>query len=103
MHYRAAIVRCQEFALPHNKSARRGSRCLITGSVFQCKEEEMGVRRESKHEVIEAMRRRYRGAGRAEKGRLIEEAAAVTGYHRRYAQALLHKGVPYSGPRLRRS
>jgi hypothetical protein len=63
----------------------------------------MGVRRESKHEVIEAMRRRYRGAGRAEKGRLIDEAAAVTGYHRRYAQALLHKGVPYSGPRLRRS
>jgi hypothetical protein len=62
----------------------------------------MGVRRESKHEVIEALRRRYRGAGRAEKGRLIDEAAAVTGYHRRYAQALLRAGVPYSGPRLRR-
>jgi hypothetical protein len=29
----------------------------------------MGVRRESKHEVIEVMRRRYRGAGRVEKGR----------------------------------
>src|SRR5438067_7769914 len=62
----------------------------------------MGVRRESKHEVIEAMRRRYRGAGRAEKGRVIDEAAAVTGYHRRYAQALLRAGVPYGGPRLRR-
>ena len=62
----------------------------------------MGVRRERKHEMIEAMRRRYRGAGRAEKGRLIDEAAAVTGYHRRYAQALLRVGVPYSGPRLRR-
>jgi hypothetical protein len=62
----------------------------------------MGVRRESKHEVIEAMRRRYRGAGRAEKGRVIDEAAALTGYHRHYAQALLRAGVPYRGPRLRR-
>ena len=62
----------------------------------------MGVRRESKHEVIAALRRRYRGAGRAEKGRLSAEAAAVTGDHRHYAQALLRKGVPVSGPRLRR-
>lgn len=53
--------------------------------------------------MIEALRRRYRGAGRAEKGRLIDEVAAVTGYQRRYAQAMLRKGVPYSGPRLRRS
>jgi hypothetical protein len=37
-----------------------------------------------------------------EKGRLIDEAVAVTGYHRRYAQALLRAGVPYSGPRLQR-
>ena len=44
----------------------------------------MDVRRESKHEVIEAMRRRYRGAGRAEKGRLVDEAA-VTSYHRQTA------------------
>jgi hypothetical protein len=63
----------------------------------------MVVRRESKHEVIEAMRQRYRGAGRAAKGRVIDEAAAVTGYHRRYAQALLRAGVPYSGPRRRRA
>jgi hypothetical protein len=62
----------------------------------------MGVRRASKHEVIEALRRRYRGAGRAEKGRLIDEAAAVTGYQRRSAQALLRAGGPSSGPRLRR-
>ena len=61
----------------------------------------MGVRRESKHEVIEALRRRYRGAGQAEKGRSIDKAA-VTGYNRRYAQALLRKGAPLSGPRLRR-
>ena len=63
----------------------------------------MDVRRESKHEVIEALRRRYRGAGRVEKGRVSDEAAAVTGYHRRYGQALLRKGVPNGGPRLRRA
>jgi hypothetical protein len=33
---------------------------------------------------------------------LSDEAAAVTGYYRRYAQALLRKGVPYGGRRLRR-
>src|SRR5437763_16345119 len=59
----------------------------------------MDVRRESRHEVSAAVRRRYRGAGRTEKGRLIDEAAAVTGYQRRYAQALLRKGVPYGGAR----
>src|SRR5437763_2463138 len=62
----------------------------------------MDVRRESKHEVSAALRRRYRGAGRVEKGRVSDEAAAVTGYHRRYGQALLRKGVPNGGPRLRR-
>ena len=42
----------------------------------------MRVRRGSKHEVIDALRRGYRGAGRVEKGRLIDEAVAVTGYDR---------------------
>ncbi len=62
----------------------------------------MGVRRGSKHEVIDVLRRGYRGAGRVEKGRLIDEAVAVTGYDRRYAQRLLREGTPYKGPRLRR-
>ena len=39
----------------------------------------MGVRRGSKHEVIEVLRRGYHGAGRMEKARLIDEAVAVTG------------------------
>ncbi len=63
----------------------------------------MGVRRESKHEVIEKLRRRYREAGREEKGRVIAEVVEVTGYHHRYAQALLREGCAYRGPRLRRS
>ncbi len=63
----------------------------------------MSVRRGSKHEVIDVLRRGYRGAGRGEKGRLIDEAVAVTGYDRRYAQRLLRGGTPYHGPRLRRA
>jgi len=63
----------------------------------------MGVRRGSTHEVIDVLRRGYRTAGRVEKGRLINEATAVTGYDRRYAQRLLRGGTPYKGPRLRRT
>jgi len=63
----------------------------------------MGVRRGSKHEVIDALRRGYQAAGRVEKGRLIDEVVAVTGYERRYAQRLLRGGTPYHGPRLRRA
>ena len=60
----------------------------------------MGVRRESKHEVALALHCRYRAAQRAEKGRLVEEFVAVTGYNLRYAQTLLRQGPP--GPGLRR-
>jgi hypothetical protein len=35
------------------------------------------------------MRTRYRSAGRAERGRLLDEFTAVTGYHRKYVIALL--------------
>jgi len=77
--------------LPHSKKC------------FSEKEEDMGVRRGSKHEVIDVLRRGYRSAGRVEKGWLIDEAVAVTGYDRRYAQRLLRGGLPYKGPRLRRA
>lgn len=62
----------------------------------------MGVKRESKHEVALALHRRYRAARRAEKGRLVEEFVAVTGYNRRYAQTLLRHGPPGPGVRRRR-
>ena len=57
----------------------------------------MGVRRESKHEVALALHRRYRAAGRAEKGRLVDEFVAVSRYNRRYAQTLLRQGPPGPG------
>jgi len=62
----------------------------------------MDVRRKDKHEVIEKLRGRYLKGGRAEKGRAIDEVVVVTGYQRRYAQALLREGVPYDGPRVKR-
>lgn len=40
-------------------------------------------------EYAKEMRNRYRKADRAERGRLLDEFTAVTGYHRKYAIALL--------------
>jgi hypothetical protein len=40
------------------------------------------------------MRARYKGAGRTGRSRLLDEFAAVTGYHRKYAIALLGREPP---------
>jgi hypothetical protein len=58
----------------------------------------MGVRQESKHELAQGWRDRYWKAGRQEKGRLLDEFASLTGYHRKYAMALLRHGPAGSGP-----
>jgi hypothetical protein len=44
-------------------------------------------------EYAQEMRRRYRVANRRERGRLLDEFTAVTGFHRKYAIALLGKPV----------
>ena len=54
----------------------------------------MSVRQASKHELAEALRARYVGAGRAEKGRMLDEFVAATGYHRKRAIQLLRVGPP---------
>ena len=43
----------------------------------------------TRDELLGALVVRYRGAGRAEKGRILTEFAEVTGYHRKHAERLL--------------
>lgn len=59
---------------------------------------------ESKIELARALRGRYLRASRAEKGRMVDEFVAVTGYHRKYALMLLRHGppTPAAGPAHRR-
>jgi len=45
---------------------------------------------QSKKEYIEVMRRRYAGAGRPYKKKLLDEVCEVCGYHRKYAIELLN-------------
>jgi len=52
------------------------------------------VRRESRHEVIDTVRRKYLGGTRVEKGALIAQAVELTGYDYQYARRVLHRGPP---------
>jgi hypothetical protein len=47
-----------------------------------------------KRELILAVRLRYSRASKAEKGRILDEFVATTGYHRKYAIRLLKHGPP---------
>jgi len=48
----------------------------------------------SKREYLQALRPRYRQAPKAVKGRLLDEACAVTGYHRKAVIRLLTRPLP---------
>ena len=50
------------------------------------------MRRSSVNDYAEAMRVRYKTAGKAEKGRLLDEFTAMTGYHRKSAIRALSGG-----------
>jgi hypothetical protein len=52
----------------------------------------MGVQRQSKREDMARMQGRYLKASKREKGRLLDEVVAVTGYHRRHAVRVLRHG-----------
>ncbi len=54
----------------------------------------MDLRQESKHELVAAIRERYFGVSRAEKGKILDEFVASTGYHRKWAIRLLRNGPP---------
>lgn len=53
--------------------------------------------------VTKALAQRYRKASKKDKGRMLDEFVAVTGYHRWYAVSLLrgHGRVVHLGPQLR--
>jgi hypothetical protein len=53
--------------------------------------------RNSKRELLEAIRPRYLRASKAEKTRILDEFVASTGYHRKHAIRLLKHGVKASG------
>lgn len=48
--------------------------------------------RQGKRELLEAVRPRYLKASRAQKGRILDEFVAATGYNRKYANHLLCRG-----------
>lgn len=50
---------------------------------------------QTKHEILKAVRPRYRKADRQEKRRILDEFVAITGYHRKYAIHLLNHGAPH--------
>lgn len=48
----------------------------------------------SRRELTNVVRARYRRASKKDKSKILGEFVENTGYHRKYALALLHKGVP---------
>jgi hypothetical protein len=56
----------------------------------------------ARREVTAAVAERYRAAGRREKGRILDELCATTGWHRKHAVRVLRaKAQPLSGPKAR--
>ena len=60
------------------------------------------MKRGSVQDYAESMKKRYRKAGRAERGRLLDEFVVVTGYHRKSAIRLLRGNEGGAGARGRR-
>ena len=57
-----------------------------------------GMSRESRLELIAALGKRYRAAGRAEKARILDEFTSVTGYHRKHAIRVLNQVMTRTRP-----
>jgi len=58
----------------------------------------------TRSELVQAISERYPAAGAAEKGQILDEFVAVTGYHRKHAIRLLRPGAgPPPRPRRARS
>ncbi len=55
----------------------------------------------TRREVLQALGRRYRNAGRGDKGWILDELVAITGYHRKHAVRALGRRERAAGPRGR--
>lgn len=56
---------------------------------------------ETRKELVEALRGRYRSAGQPEKTKILDEFVALTGYHRKHAVRVLRDDAPGAGTRAR--
>ena len=52
------------------------------------------VSKQLRNELVEALRERYKVAGKTEKSRILKEFTAVSGYHRKHAIRLLNVRMP---------
>lgn len=55
----------------------------------------------TRNELLVALAARYRGSGREEKSRILDEFACLTGHHRKHAMRLLRAGSSKQGPASR--
>jgi hypothetical protein len=64
------------------------------------------ISREARRELVSALQARYHGAGKHEKGTILKELVAVSGFHRKHAVRLLRQrdkpatGEPWAGQRV---
>ena len=55
----------------------------------------------TRDELVAALAVRYRGSGRSEKTRILDEFASLTGHHRKHAMRLLRAGASRKAPASR--
>src|SRR5438105_14244378 len=56
----------------------------------------------ARREVASAVAERYQAAGRSEKGRILDELCAITGWHRKHAIRVLSSSEKSVSPQPRR-
>jgi len=61
------------------------------------------ISKPARKEIVRALRTRYQSASKLEKGRILSEFVAVSGYHRKHAIRLMHYTVPPVGEPVIRS
>lgn len=87
----------QKFCYPGGGLRRGKNKSLRQKSLLPSRQMDDGMSRQTKNEVMTKLRRRYLSAGREHKKKLIDEAVATLGYHRKAAIRALGKEP---GPRL---